>query len=76
MTYIARSTEFGQIIKVVFDQGRILIPINGCKLIFDTRMYLGVQQECTRVMTSRPTFQSLLNSDICQFSTVKIFVIG
>ena len=40
ITYISRSTDFGQIIKVkIFVQGRILIS-NGSKLIFHMRMYL------------------------------------
>ena len=39
MTYISRSTDFGQITKVkIFVQGRI--SINGCKFIFHMRMYL------------------------------------
>ena len=40
MTYISRSTDFGQIIKIkTFVQGRISRPSNGSKLIFHMRMY-------------------------------------
>ena len=39
MTYISRSTDFGQIIKIkTFVQGRISRPSNGSKLIFHMRM--------------------------------------
>ena len=41
MSYISRSTDFGQIIKVkLFVQGRISRSVNGSKLIFHVRMYL------------------------------------
>ena len=41
LTYISRSTDFGQIIKdKIFVQGRISRFFNGSKLIFHMRMYL------------------------------------